>query len=263
MDLRLTGKVALITGASRGLGAASARLFAAEGAHLVLTARDGETLEATASAIRAASNVQVVTTAEDLVTPGATDRIQEFAVDAFGRIDILVNSAGAAFSGNFSDISDAVWKQSFDLKFFATVSMIRAVLTVMRAQKYGRIVTIVGNAGRQPGPRSLPGSSANAALLAITSGLAKDVVEDGIFINAVNPGPTMTDRWTGMLNDLSAKTGRSFDDLKGEVEDGIPTGRFSDPEEIALAVAFLASDCTGNITGTSITCDGGMTQAIA
>ena len=263
MDLKLTGKVALITGASRGLGAASARLLAMEGAHLVLTARTVDTLNETASAIRAASNVQVVTHAEDLVAPEAADRIAAFATETFGRIDVLVNSAGAAQGGAFWDISDAAWKKSFDLKFFATISMIRAVLTTMRAQNYGRIVTIIGNAGRQPGPRALPGSSANAALLAITSGLAKDVAADGIYINAVNPGPAMTDRWTGILTDLSGKTGRSFDEHKADIEDGIPTGRFSDPDEVARAVAFLASDCTTNITGTSITCDGGMTQSIA
>ncbi len=263
MDLKLKDKVALITGASRGLGAASARLLAQEGARLVLTARDSETLAASASAIRAASNGQVATIAEDLVAPEAAERIAAFALDTYGRIDILVNSAGAAQGGAFWDIPDAVWKQSFELKFFATVRMIRAVLTIMRDQKSGRIITIVGNGGRQPGPRSLPGSSANAALLAITSGLARDVAADGISINAVNPGPTMTDRWTGILTNLSDKTGRPVEELKAEIEDGIPTGRFSDPEEVARAVAFLASDRTPNITGTSITCDGAMTQAIA
>lgn len=263
MDLKLTDKVALITGASRGLGAACAQMLAAEGARLVLTARDSETLAATASAIRAASNAQVATIAEDLVTPEATDRIAAFALETYGRIDILVNSAGAAQGGAFWDISDAEWRKSFDLKFFATVSMIRAALAIMRTQKYGRIITIVGNGGRQPGARSLPGSSANAALLAITSGLARDVAAEGISINAVNPGPTMTDRWRGILNNLSDKTGRPFDELKADIEEGIPTGRFSDPEEVARTVAFLASDGTANITGTSITCDGAMTQAIA
>jgi len=263
MDLSLTDKVALITGASRGLGAASARLLAAEGARLVLTARDADALAASASAIRAASGVEVATLPEDLMDPDAADRIAAFALKTHGRIDILVNSAGAAQGGAFWDIPDAAWKRDFELKFFATVRMIRAVLTSMRAQKYGRIITIVGNGGRQPGPRSLPGSSANAALLAITSGLAKDVAADGISINAVNPGPTMTDRWTGLFAKMSEKTGRPADELKAEMEQGIPTGRFSDPEEIARTVAFLASDGAANITGTSITCDGAMTQAIA
>ncbi len=263
MDLDLDGKVALITGASRGLGAATARLFAAEGARLYLTAQNADRLEATAKEIRQASGAEVATAAQDLTEPDGADKLAAAALDDYGRIDILVNSAGAAQGGAFWEISDAVWEQSLALKFFATIRMIRAVLVTMRQQKYGRIVTIAGGAGRQPGPRSLPGSAANAGLLAVTSGLAQDIACEGICINAVNPGPTMTDRWTGILNGISDRTGRPVRELKAEIEQDIPTGRFSDPDEVARAVAFLASDAAANITGTSITCDGGMSRAIA
>ncbi len=263
MDLKLEGKVALITGASRGLGAATARLLAAEGARLALSARDADTLEATAEEIRAASGAEVVTVAQDLTEPGGADKVAAAALDAYGRIDILVNSAGAARGGVFWEIPDEVWEQSLALKFFATMRMIRAVLPGMRTRKYGRIVTIVGNGGCQPSPRALPGGSANAALLALTSGLAREIAPDGICINAVNPGPTMTDRWTGLLADMSSRTGRPVEALKAEIEESIPLGRFGDPDEIARAVAFLASDCAGNITGTSILCDGGEVMAPA
>jgi len=263
MDLKLEGKVALITGASRGLGAATANLLAAEGARLAISARDADTLEATAADIRAASGAEVATVAQDLTEPGGADKVAAVALDAYGRIDILINSAGAARGGVFWEITDEVWEQSLALKFFATMRMIRAVLPAMRTRKYGRIVTIVGNGGCQPGPRALPGGAANAALLALTSGLAREIAPDGIFINAVNPGPTMTDRWTGLFADMSSRTGRPMEALKAEVEENIPLGRFGDPDEIARAVAFLASDCASNITGTSILCDGGEVMAPA
>ncbi len=263
MDLNLEGKVALITGASRGLGAACARLLAAEGARLTLTARDADTLEATAGDIRATTGAEVATVAQDLTEADGADRVAAAALDAYGVIDILVNSAGAAQGGVFWEITDEVWEQSLALKFFATVRMIRAVLPAMRDRKYGRIVTIVGNGGCQPGPRALPGAAANAALLAVTSGLAREIAADGVFINAVNPGPTMTDRWSNLFADQSRQSGRPVEELQAEVERNIPLGRFGDAEEIARAVAFLASDCASNTTGTSILCDGGETRAPA
>ena len=263
MDLNLESKVALVTGANRGLGAACAQLLAAEGARLYLTARDATALEATAEEIRATTGADVATVAQDLTEPGGADKVATAALDAYGVIDILVNSAGAARGGVFWEITDEVWEESLALKFFATVRMIRAVLPTMRDRKYGRIVTIVGNGGCQPGPRALPGGAANAALLAVTSGLAREIAAEGIFINAVNPGPTMTDRWSKLFADRSSQSGRPVKELKAEVELDIPLGRFGDPDEIARAVAFLASDCASNITGTSILCDGGESRALA
>ena len=263
MDLNLEGKVGLITGGSQGLGAATARLFAAEGARLVLAARSKDRLEATADELRADFGAEAVTVPQDLTLPDGADNVAAAALDAYGRIDILVNSAGAAQGGVFWEITDEVWDQSMALKFFATVRMIRAVLPTMRARKYGRIVTIAGNTGHQPDPRMLPGAAANAALLAVTSGLAREVAADGILINAVSPGPTLTPRWTTRFAQISSQTGQSVDDLKADVESNIPTRRFGKPEEVARIIAFLASDCATNITGASITADGGSTRALA
>ncbi len=263
MDLNLEGKVGLITGGSQGLGAATARVFAAEGARLVLSARSKDRLRATADELHADFGAEVVTAPQDLTLPDGADNVAAAALDACGRIDILVNSAGSAQGGVFWEIPDQVWYQSMALKFFATVRMIRAVLPTMRAQKYGRIVTIAGNSGRQPHPLMLPGAAANVALLAVTSGLAGEVAAEGIVINAVNPGPTFTPRWTALLDQMARKSGRSVDDVRAEIEKGIPIQRFGEPEEIARIIAFLASDCATNITGTSITADGGSTKALA
>ena len=175
MDLLLKDKTALITGASRGLGAATANALAAEGTNLLLTARDETALKSQAEAISKTHGVLVKIAPVDLIQNSACDDVAKACIDAFGRIDILVNSAGASQGGLFWDIPDDVWRDSMELKMMATVRMMRAVIPAMIEKKYGRIVNIVGNTGVQPSPRLLPGSAANAALLAITRGLGEEL----------------------------------------------------------------------------------------
>jgi NAD(P)-dependent dehydrogenase (short-subunit alcohol dehydrogenase family) len=259
MDLNLDGKVAVIAGASKGIGAASARAMAAEGAKIFLVSRDLPSLEEFAAEFQG----DVAYASADLTKDGDAETAVEKAIDEFGRIDILVNSAGASQGGVFWDIPDQVWNDSFDLKLMGTIRMIRAVLPTMQAQKYGRIVTIVGNAGKQPHPRTLPGAAANAALLAITKGLSDEVAADGITINAINPGPTKTERWNTMMENLADQAGTSVDEVEAGFIQNVPLGRLGEPEEIGRLVAILASDICANMTGVSITSDGGMTKAIA
>ena len=258
----LTDKVALVTGGNKGLGAASARRLAAEGAKLFLTARKQADLDAVAADIRAGGG-EVAVLAADLTEDGAADRVAEAADATFGRIDILVNCAGASQGGVFWEIPDQVWQDSLDLKFMSAIRMMRAVIPGMRACKYGRIVNVVGNNGRQPSPRLLPGSAANAALLAVTKGLADEVAADGVVINAVNPGPTRTERWTTLMGNLAKSSGRSVAEVEGDFIGQIPMDRLASPDEIAGIIVFLASDAAANMTGTSITADGGWTKALA
>ena len=210
-----------------------------------------------------AIGAEVASGSADLTEPAAAQRIASAAQAAFGRIDVLVNCAGASQGGVFWDIPDQVWEDSLRLKFMGTLRMIRAVLPSMRAQRYGRIVTVVGNTGKQPGARLLPGSTANAALLALTKGLADEIAAEGITINAVNPGPTRTERWTGMMASLGYASAKTPAEVEQSFLERIPAGRIAEPEEIARLVAFLASPHAGHITGTSITADGGATQALA
>ncbi len=263
MDLGLRDRVALVTGSSKGLGAASARVLAAEGARLVLVARSDDLLRTVADELRRDHDAEVKTSAHDLTAPDSADAAARAALDAFKRIDILVNCAGSSQGGVFWDIPDEVWEQSLALKFLGTVRMIRAVLPAMRAQKYGRIVTVVGNTGRQPNPRMLPGAAANAALLAVTRGLAEEVAADGIVVNAVNPGPTRTERWTTLMANLAKAGGSTVEEVEAGFMKDIPMQRLAAPEEIARHIVFLASDAAANTTGTSITADGGWTKASA
>jgi len=263
MDLNLKGKVAVVTGGNRGLGAAGARMLASEGALVFLTARDGEKLEQQADAIASDFGTEVAYLACDLTEADACDNVVKAALDKFGRVDILVSAAGASQGGLFWEIPDQVWQDSFDLKFMATVRMMRAVMAPMREQGYGRIVAVVGNTAKQPSPRMLPGAAVNAALLTVVKGLADEVAGNGIVVNALNPGPTRTERWTNMMISLAEQSGRSVDEVEGDFVDNIPMNRLGAPEEVARLIAFLASDMAANMTGTSITADGGWTKSQA
>lgn len=263
IDLNLRDKVVVITGGSRGLGAASARLVAAEGAKLSLVALADPEIEKFAGELHDTHGAEVLVIPTDLTDPKAADDAARLSLDAYGRIDALINSAGAAQGGIFWEIPDEVWDEAYVLKFMGTVRMMRAVLPAMREQKYGRIVTVIGDTGKQPRARLLPGSSVNAALLAVTKGLADEVAADGISVNAVNPGPTRTERITTLFANLARDTGRSLEDIENDFTEDSPFGTLGDPEEVARMIVLLASDAASNITGSSITTDGGRSRALA
>jgi NAD(P)-dependent dehydrogenase (short-subunit alcohol dehydrogenase family) len=258
----LKDKVAVITGASRGLGAMSARLLAAEGARLTLAARHRGDLDALAAELQRAHGTACLVLPVDLTREGAAEQVAADTVKAFGRIDVLINSAGASQGGVFWEIADRVWQESFELKVMGTIRMMRAVLPTMIAQKSGRIVNVVGNTGLQPSPRLLPGAAANAALLAITRGVGEEVAPHGVAVNAVNPGPTRTERWTTLMNRLAQSSGRSIAEVEKDYTDQIPLGRLAEPQDIAALIVFLASERAANMIGAAITADGGWTKGL-
>lgn len=260
IDLNLKGKVAIITGGSLGLGAESARQMATEGARLVLVSRTEDPLEPICSELEGTDLLPIYA---DLTDPRAPDEIVKQTLKTFNRIDILANCAGAAQGGIFWKIPDEIWEQAFALKFFGTIRMMRSVLPKMQEQGYGRIVTIVGDTGKQPNPRLLPGSASNAALLAVIKGVADEVGPDGISVNAVNPGPTRTGRVETLFNNLSRDTGKSLDEIEAEFTKDSPFKTMGEPKEVARIIVFLASDAASNITGTSILTDGGRSRALA
>jgi len=263
MDLGLTNKVVVIAGGSKGLGAAAARRFADEGAHLVLAARNGEALAALASELERGRNIRALPCAVDLTAPDGADRMIAAAMAAFDRVDVLVSSVGAAQGGIFWEIPDRVWDDAISLKLLANMRNMRAAVRAMRPRKSGRIVCVVGSAGRQPPARTIPGAAANAALLAVVRGLAEEVGKDGIVVNAINPGPVRTERWATLAANLSRLQGRSVAEFERDYIAQIPLGRIAEPDEIARSILFLASEACGNVTGTSITADGGWTKALA
>ncbi len=263
MDLGLNGKAAIVTGASQGIGAAVAELLAAEGARVMLVARTVSHLERLAQRLSKTFGTEIALFPADLSVPGPAEELAQAAVRAFGRIDILINSAGSSASGIFEEIPESVWNDAFQLKFMGAVRMVRAVLPAMRRQHYGRIVNVAGNTGRQPHPRLLPGSTSNAALLSFTKGLSEEIMADGIAINALQPGPTQTEHWGRLMEQMSKGTGIDAKSFEREFMKQIPMGRIAGAMEMARPVVFMASDVAGYMTGRSIIVDGGWTKDLA
>lgn len=263
MDFQLSGKIALITGGSRGIGFAAAKALAAEGARIAIASRDPAQLERARDELAGATG-QVLTIASDLTKSGDEIRIMDAVMAEFGRLDILVNSAGAAQGGVFWELSDEEWQSNLALKLFGTIRMMRAAIPVMLKQHYGRIVTIAGAAGRQPEAHLMPVGVANAGIYAITRALADELGPEGIILTALNPGVTRTDRFLNRIKARAQKEGRAAEQVQAETEkhisDQTPLRRIGTAEEIANWVAFLASDRAAHFTGQSITVDGGLNR---
>ena len=263
MDLRLRGKVAMVSGASKGIGKAVALGLAEEGVHLALNARGPEALQKLADEIRRQHDIEVLAVPGDMTRAEDIEKFVARTAERFGRIDILVNNAGSSQGGVFWDMPERVWLDSWGLKLFGYVRLMQAVIPHMIRQGGGRMVNIVGGSGKQPIPTMLPGGSANAALLTITKGVADSVAKHNIVVNAVNPGPIRTERWDGLMERLGKELGMSAAEYEKTFVKDIPAGRVGRPEEIADLVLFLASERASYLTGTSITADGGMTRSMA
>ena len=257
MDLKLKGKVVLITGGSKGIGLACARGFAAEGARVAIVGRNAATLAAAAAEL-AAEGHTVLTHAADLADPAAAPAMVAAVEAALGPVDILVNSAGAAVRTAPQELTAAAFHAAMDAKYFTYVHAMQAVLEGMLARGRGVIVNIAGTGGKVPNPIHLPGSAANASLMNLSAGLATTWGSRGIRVNAINPGSTFTGRVQGALEAQSKMTGRPTADLLRDSEARIPLGRYARPEEVADVTLFLASARASYVTGVILTMDGGV-----
>jgi NAD(P)-dependent dehydrogenase (short-subunit alcohol dehydrogenase family) len=251
MDLELSGKLALITGASKGIGRATAMVLAKEGCDLALVARNVAALNSTADDIRTQSRVAVRTIPADLSKQAEIERVAA----QFPELDILVNNAGSIPPGNLAAIGNDAWRAAWDLKVFGYISMSRALYPALLKKRSGVIVNIIGAAGERLDPNYVAGSTGNAALMAFTKSLAKGAVKDGMRVVGINPGPVATDRLEVMLE---GRAQTQFGDASRwkELLSGTSFGRAATPEEIGSAVAFLASPRSAYTTGTILTIDG-------
>ena len=250
MDLNLTGKRALITGASKGIGRATALRLAEEGCDVMMVARTPGTLDEAAADIRGRFQVSVTTLPADLSVQAEIERAAAWA----GELDILVNNAGAIPPGDLVGVDDARWRAAWDLKVFGYIGMCRALYPVLKARG-GVIVNIIGAAGEWLDPGYIAGSTGNAALMAFTKTLGKGAQKDGMRAVGINPGPVATGRMESRLRGV-AKDQFGDEDRWRELTKDMPYGRPAAPEEIAAAVAFLASPLSAYTTGTILTIDG-------
>ena len=253
-------KVAIVTGASRGIGRAIALRLAKDGAAVVLTARDQGLLDSAVQEIAAAGG-KAVSIAADLRLSSSPQRVVNFAVEKFGRIDIVVNNAGATKRGAFLSLSDEDWSDGFALKFFGAVRLTRAAWPYLKAQG-GSVVHIAGIGGRTPGSEFTIGGSVNAALLSFTKALADLGIADGIQVNAINPGSVRTDRFRARLVRIAEQTSVDLAGAERKLiaESGI--ARIGEPEDIAGLVAYLVSPGGRFLHGSLIDIDGGQTKTI-
>jgi NAD(P)-dependent dehydrogenase (short-subunit alcohol dehydrogenase family) len=260
MSKPLQGKISIVTGASRGIGRAIALRLAAEGSSVVLCARDQALLDAAAIEIRA-SGGSAEAIALDLRLPDSGQRIADFAVGRFGRIDIVVNNAGATKRGDFLDLTDDDFADGFALKFFGSVRLTRAAWPHLKAAR-GSVVFISGIGGRTPGAQFTIGGSVNAALLSLTKALADLGLRDGVQVNAVNPGTIRTARYTGRLNALAKERGLDPESAEREYVRNGAIARIGEPEDIAALVAFVAGPEGKMLHGALIDMDAGATKTI-
>lgn len=253
MDLQLTGKRVLITGASQGIGEGLAHAFAGEGCALHLTARSADKLGALQAGITAAHGVEVTVTAVDMTCDGACERI----VDEAGHLDVLVNNAGVIPSGPLFDIGPKQWREGWALKGFGYADMIRLVYPRMKADGGGVILNNIGNGGEVCDPNYIEGAAGNASIMAMTRALGGTSLDDNIRVVGVNPGPVDTTRIYAMLRKF-AGTKLGDPERYGELLERYPLKRPARIHEVTDLFLFLASFRSGYTSGTVVTVDGGI-----
>jgi 3-oxoacyl-[acyl-carrier protein] reductase len=256
----LKGKVAIVSGSSKGIGRAIAQRFAREGARVVLCARTENALNEISREIQGEGGSSSVIPL-DLRLPDAPSRLVEFALKTYDRIDIVVNNAGATKRGDFEQLTEEEWSDGFALKFFGAVRLNRAAWSSLKANS-GSVLHIVGAGGRTPGPQFTIGGSVNAALLSLTKALADLGIRDGVQVNAINPGPVRTGRLQVRLAEVVKEKGIDLSAAEREFLRSSGIARIAEPEDIAALAAFIVGPEGRSLQGALIDMDGGTTKTI-
>jgi 3-oxoacyl-[acyl-carrier protein] reductase len=259
MKMSMDGKVAIVTGGSKGIGLAVARAFATAGARVAIVARGADALQAArlslgTEGLAVRDYVCDVSKADDIGS--AHQRI----VSDFGQVDVLVNNAGTSRAMAFETVTDEIWQEDLDLKLFAAIRMSRLVWPGMKARRFGRIINVLNTGAKAPPARSTPTSVSRAAGMALTKAMASEGGEHNILVNALLVGLIVSDQW--VRKHATTTTGESFDDFTSNMAQGIPLGRMGSAEEFANLACFLASDLGSYITGTAINVDGGRSPVV-
>ncbi|MBC7781553.1 MAG: SDR family oxidoreductase [Proteobacteria bacterium] len=262
MDLQLTGKKALITGASMGIGKAIAIALTREGCDVALCARNKDRLDVVADEIRKASGREVFTIAADLTRAADAEAFVQASHAALGRIDILVNNAGSAPGGVIEHLSEADWDQALQLKFMGYIRCLRHALPIMVAQGGGRVVNLIGNDGVKESYWEIAPGAANAAGQNMNKALAGQYGRHNVSFVAVNPGPVRTERWEGLVKAMARDMNLSYDDADKLAPRSIPLGRIAEVEEVANLCAYLASPLAHFVNGSMIEIDGGQQKSL-
>ena len=258
MQIDLSGRSAVITGGSKGVGLAVATRFAASGADVAIVARGRAALDAAKASIAAGACGKVVALQGDVAVAADIGRVFDEAMGAFGKVDILVNNAGESRTGAFEEITDEIWRQDFDQKLFAAIRLTRLVWPQMKERRWGRIINVLNIGAKAPRPGSAPTSVTRAAGMALTKVLANEGAPYNILVNSLLIGLIEADQHVRR----AAATGVDLEDYKRARGKEIPLGRMGRAEEFADTACFLVSDSAAYITGTAINIDGGRSPVV-
>jgi 3-oxoacyl-[acyl-carrier protein] reductase len=262
MDLKLKDRAAFVAGASKGLGAATARQLAREGARVAITSRDAARLDETARAIHLETGSQVIALPGDVTVAADIEKAIGEAAGQFGGLDILVTNSGGPSAGSFDDFDDEAWQKAINLQFFSVVRMVRAALPHLRRSPAPAVLTITSISVKQPIKNLILSNSIRMAVIGLTKSLALDLGAQGVRCNSLLPSFVGTDRVQTLIQDRAARAGTSFESEMEKSAAEAALGRMADPAEFANVAAFLCSPAASYLTGVMLNFDGGLYRAV-